>query len=58
MRLDVLLMGGASGILSYEEEMKDKRPIYWKNVVQYFAKKQKNKKTTICFDRQSIGLIG
>ena len=38
MRLDVL-MGVVSGILSYDQKMKGKRPIYWKNVFQYFLKK-------------------
>ena len=37
MRLDVL-MGVVSGILSYDQKMKGKRPIYWKNVFQYFLK--------------------
>ena len=38
--------------LSYDQKMKGKRTIYWKNVFQYFVKK------LIIFDRQSIGLIG
>ena len=37
MRLDVL-MGVVSGILSYDQKVKGKRPIYWKNVFQYFLK--------------------
>ena len=37
MRLDVL-MGLVSGILSYDQKMKGKSPIYWKNVFQYFVK--------------------
>ena len=36
MRLDVL-MGVVSGILSYDQKMKGKRPIYWKIVFQYFV---------------------
>ena len=36
MRLDVL-MPLVSGILSYDQKMKGKRPIYWKNVFQYFV---------------------
>ena len=36
MRLDVL-MGLVSRILSYDQQMKGKRPIYWKNVFQYFV---------------------
>ena len=35
MRLDVL-MPLVSGILSYDQKMKGKRPIYWENVFQYF----------------------
>ena len=37
MRLEVL-MGVVSGILSYDQKMKGKRPIYRKNVFQYFVK--------------------
>ena len=37
MRLDVL-MPLVSGILSYDQKMKGKRPKYWKNVFQYFVK--------------------
>ncbi len=36
MRLDVL-MGVVSGILSYDQKMKGKRPVYWKNLFQYFV---------------------
>ena len=36
MRLDVL-MPLVSGILSYDQKMKGKRPKYWKNVFQYFV---------------------
>ena len=51
MRLDVL-MPLVFGILSYDQKMKGKRPMYWKHVFQYFVKNWS------CFDRQSIGLIG
>ena len=37
MRLDVL-MPLVSGILSYDQEMKGKRPKYCKSVFQYFVK--------------------
>ena len=37
IRMDVL-MGVVSGILSYDQKMKGKCPIYWKNVFQYFVK--------------------
>ena len=37
MRLDVL-MGLVSGILSYDQKMKGKRPKYWKNVFQHLVK--------------------
>ena len=37
MRLDVL-MPLVSGILSYDQKMKGKRPIYWKHAFQYFEK--------------------
>ena len=37
MRLDVL-MGVVSGILSYDQKMKGKRPMYWKSVFQYFVR--------------------
>ena len=37
VRLDVL-MGLVSGILSYDQKMKGKRPIYWKSVFQNFVK--------------------
>ena len=37
MRLDVL-MGVVSGILSYDQKMKGKRPIYWKHVFEYLLK--------------------
>ena len=51
MRLDVL-MGVVSGILSYDQKMKGKSPIYRKHVFQYFVK------NLSFFDRLSIGLIG
>ena len=37
MRLD-LLMPLVSGILSYDQKMKGKRPIHWKHMFQYFVK--------------------
>ena len=37
MRLDVL-MPLVSGILSYDQQMKGKRPKCWKIVFQYFVK--------------------
>ena len=37
MRLDVL-MPLVSGILSYDQKMKGKRPKYCKSVFQYFVK--------------------